>query len=75
MISSILILAASNDSGVYYGTGPSFGWESALTLLLWVAAFGALVVVQRWAFARRDRGEEASTSRGEGAEAIIPWNS
>ncbi len=74
MTSPILLLAASNDSGVYIRPDPSAGLRWLLVPLIAAIIVGAITALQRWVFARRDRGEEASTSRGEGAEAIIFWN-
>jgi hypothetical protein len=46
-------------------------WVTVLTVGGFVLFIAAVVWVQLWAQRRRRRGEEASTSEAEGAEAVL----
>ena len=46
-------------------------WEIGLTIALFVLISGGFIAMQVWSQRRRSRGEEASTSEAEGADAIV----
>ena len=48
------------------------GWEIGFTVGGFVGVIAGIMALQVWSQRRRRRGDEATTSESQGAEAIIP---